>query len=254
MKKYFWNTVYFMLVFVAALTVATQALARRVNTYESTKKPLFFSVDKEDIVLSNSVTGRVQEVFVATGQHVSKGDLLVSLKDDTLTQRMSSLESVAEDNLSARTELDLLRAKSQEYEIRAPRDGVVYQIHAAEGSYLNSSSPVITLFADGNVKVAGVLTQDQYAEIQKNKDLDVYSPRFEQIYQITFEGVGRVRPATRYEESQYEVQFRFADSEEGAAFIEGESLEVVSKSKGDDEAVRPSIRVANFWNKFIIGN
>lgn len=252
-KKFFINGLYFTVVLVVALGIATQALARKVNTYEMTKKPLFFSVEKEKIVISNAVTGRVDTVAVNTGQHVKKGDLLVRLVDDSLGQRMSSLEALAEENLSAKTELSSLQAKASDYEMVAPRDGVVYQIQSAEGSYLTMNSPVIILFADSNVKVSGTINQEQYTEIQKNKDLDVYNPRFEQIYKISFEGIGRVQPATSVEESRYEVKFRFSDSNEGAAFIDGEGLEVVSKNT-DDEATRPSLRVARLWNSLILGN
>ncbi len=254
--KIFWKIVlngfYFSLVFIAAVTIATQALARRVNSYEATKQPLFFSVEKERVIISNSVTGRVDIVAVTTGQHVKKGDLLVRLADDSLAQKLASLESFAEENLSAETELELLRAKASEYEIRATRDGVVYQIQAAEGSYLTMNSPLLILFADNNVKVTGMISQLQYAEMQKNKDLDVFSPRFEQVYSISFEGVGRVQPATNYEESKYEVKFRFSNPNEGAAFIDGESLEVVSREI-EREAVRPSTRITSLWNALILG-
>ena len=252
-QQFFINALYFTIVLAVSLTIATQALARKVNTYEISKKPLFFSVEKEKITISNAVTGRVDFIAVTTGQHVRKGDLLIRLSDDSLGNRISSLKTLAEENLSAKTELALLDAKTSDYEIRAPRDGVVYQIQSAEGSYLTMNSSVIVLFADNNVKVSGSINQEQYTEIQKNKDLDVYSPRFETVYKISFEGVGRVRPATSEEESKYEVKFRFADINEGAAFIDGEGLEVIAQTK-NDEAVRPSVRVANFWNKMIVGN
>jgi multidrug resistance efflux pump len=252
-KKILANGVYFTLVLVVALGIATQALARRVNSYEATKKPLFFSVEKERVVISNSVTGRVDVVAVTTGQHVQKGDLLVQLADDSLKQRMNSLESLAGENLSAKTELELLKAKSSEYEIHATRDGVVYQIQAAEGSYLTMNSSLLILFADSNVKVSGMVNQAQYTEIQKNKDMDVFNPRFEQVYKVSFEGVGRVQPATNAEESKYEVKFRFSNPDEGAAFIDGEGLEVVSKDN-NDEAIRPSLRLTKLWNSMILGN
>lgn len=251
-KAFFLNGLYFSIVLVVAIGIATQALARRVNTYEATKQPLFFSVEKERVIISNSVTGRVDTVAVTTGQHVHKGDLLVRLADDSLDQRLSSLELLAEENLSAKTELELLKAKASEYEIRATRDGVVYQIQAAEGSYLTMNSPLLILFADSNVKVTGMVNQPQYAEIQKNKDVDVFSPRFEQVYRISFEGVGRVQPATNFEESKYEIKFRFTNIDEGAAFIDGEGLEVVAKDTRDD-AIRPSVRIANLWNSLILG-
>lgn len=244
------NTFYFVAVFALALAIASQALARRVNTYEITKQPLLFSVSKEKVVISNAVTGRVDEVPVTIGQHVRKGDLLVRLSDDTLAKRLDTLRNVSEDNLSARTELELLQTQTQAYEIRAPRDGVIYQIDVAEGSYLNSSTAVLTLFADTNVKLVGSVSPTQYAEIQKNKDLDVYADRFEQVYKVTFQGVGRVVPGNRYDESKYEVQFRFADDEDGAAFIEGETLEVVSPNQ-DNQASRPSLRLTRLWNKLM---
>lgn len=252
LKNFLISGLYFTVIFLAALTIATQALARRVNTYESIKKPLFFSIDKEDIIISNSVAGRVEEVGAVTGQHVQKGDLLFKLVDDNLEQKMASLEKVADKNLSAKTELDLIKARTSEYEMRAPRNGVIYEIHAAEGSYLNTSTPIITMFADSNVKLIGNVNEAQYTEIQKNKNMDVYSSRFNQTYKIIFKGVGRVYAANQNEESKYEMLFQFADSEEGAAFIEGENLEIISKNN-NGMYLRPSKRVAEFWNAFIIG-
>ncbi len=45
-KSYLFNGLYFAVILIAAFGIATQALARKVNTYEMTKKPLFFSVEK----------------------------------------------------------------------------------------------------------------------------------------------------------------------------------------------------------------
>ncbi len=253
LRKKILNGLYFIAVFVAVFAIATQALARRVNTYEATKKPLFFSIEKERVVLSNSVTGRVKSVAVVTGQHVRAGDLLVELSDESMEEQIRSLESLSEENLSAKTELALLRARLPDYKILAPRDGVIYQIHTAEGSYLTVNSPIITMFADSNVKIVGMVNQSQYAEIQTNKDMDVYNSRFEQIYKISFEGVGRVQSGENSEE-RYEVKFHFSDPNEGAAFIDGEGLEVVAKDTSSSEITRPSARVRDLWNKLILGN
>ncbi len=245
------NGIYFGVVLLISFGIATQALARKVNTYDATKTPLLFSVEKERVLVSNSVAGRVDELPVVAGQHVHKGDLLVRLVDDGLRQRMDSLRSLAGENLSARTELALLEARIPDYEIRATRDGVIYQIQASEGSYLMMNSSVLVLFADNNVRVSGTVNKEQYAEIQKNRDLNVYSQRFEQIYGISFEGVGRVQTTAESGE-RYEVRFRFQDPDEGAAFIDGESLEVVSNDTRD-QAVLPATRVANLWDKLILG-
>ncbi|TXH00996.1 MAG: HlyD family secretion protein [Candidatus Moraniibacteriota bacterium] len=246
------NLLYFTVVFIVAVLIATQGISRKVNTYKATEQPIFFSVEKERISIANSVTGRVDLVMVATGDHVNKGDLLVKLVDDSLSQKILSLTELAEENISARTELELLKARASEYEIRAPRDGVVYQLHTAEGSYLTMNAPVLTLFADNNVKLVGELDQEQYVDIQKAKDIEVFSSRFEQVYKISFEGVGRVKSGIAPDDAKYEVRFKFFDADEGAAFIDGEALEVVSTTSAD-HGLRPSERVAKIWNSLILG-
>lgn len=246
------NFLYFTVVVIAAFSVSSLALARQVNTYQATKQPILFTVDKEDIVIATAVSGRIEEVLVHSGQHVKKDDLLVKISDESLTAKLDTLESVADENLSARTEANLLKSQQTLYEIRAPRDGVVYKIHAGEGAYLNTNTEIATLFADSNVKITGLVYTDQYAKIQKSKNVDLYSPRFQQIYSVTLEGVGRVIPATQYEGSRYELQFRFTDANEGAAFIEGEGLEVLNTVQADT-AIRPAERLTQFWNMFIIG-
>jgi multidrug resistance efflux pump len=254
MKNFLINTLYFGFVLSVAFVVATQAIARKVNTYNSTQSPFFIMVDKEELVLSNSVPGRVDQVLVKAGDHVKKDDLIVKLVDDSLQGRIESLTPLAKDNLSARTELALLSARTQEYEIKAPRDGVVYSIDAAEGSFLNVSYPIATLFLDQNVKLTGTLDKRQYARIQKERELNVYSPRLEQVFKVAFSGVGKVLASGRSDDSRYETFFRFSDDEEGLAFIEGESLEVISNdADSGNDGKRPGTRLAEFWNAFILG-
>ncbi len=246
------NLLYFGTVVIAAFSVASLALARQVNTYQATKQPILFTVDKEDIVIATAVTGRVEEVLVHSGQHVKKDELLVRISDQSLVAKLDTLESVADENLSARTEANLLKSQQSLYEITAPRDGVIYKVHAGEGAYLNTNTEIVTLFADSNVKLVGLVYADQYAKIQKTKTVDLYSPRFQQIYNVSLEGVGRVIPATQYEGGRYELQFHFSDENEGAAFIEGESMEVLNTVQSDT-AIRPAERLTQFWNMFIIG-
>ncbi|MEI9966272.1 MAG: hypothetical protein WDN67_01205 [Candidatus Moraniibacteriota bacterium] len=77
------------------------------------------------------------------------------MADDSLASRLGSLEELAEDNISARTELALLESKRGDYEIQAPRDGSDIEIQAAEGSYLGMNSSILVLLADSDVKLTG---------------------------------------------------------------------------------------------------
>lgn len=246
------NSFYFVLVFGVALAVATLALTRKINSYQASRQPILFNIKKQEIVITNSVNGRLEKLSVTPGQHVNKGDLMAQLVDETIDSKLSSLESVSTDNLSARTEAQILKAQKPQYEIRAPRDGVIYRIDVAEGTYLNQTTPMLVLFADQDIKLVGYVNAENYAKIQKDKTLDVYSPRFGQVYSIVLEGAGRVIPATQYAESKYELQFRFVDPDEGTAFIQGEGLEVISETK-QDTAMTPADRIAQFWNSFIVG-
>lgn len=246
------NATYFTAVFFAALALTTLSLARRVNTFESTKQPLLISVDKEDIVVANTVSGKIQEIHVQEGQHVAQGDLLISMEDITTEARIESLEEFAADNLSARTEVNLLRAQAEQYEIRAPRDGVVYQILVGGGANVNFNTHLMTLFADDNMRITGLVNPEQYAEIQKSRIVSAYSQRLEQVYDAELEGVGKVFPATAFDTSKYELILRFVNEDEGAAFIEGENLEIISLRQ-EDAIARPSYVVSQFWNHFIIG-
>src|SRR5258708_1331713 len=83
------------------------------------------------------------------------------------------------------------------------------------------------------------------------KNLDVYSSRHEQIFSVQLDGVSRVINLD-HQESQYELNFHFINLDDAANFIQGENLDVVSKTH-NDEALRPSMIVAAFWNSFLTG-
>jgi len=246
------NFIYFIVIFLVAFAISSLALSRKVNSYEAQREPLFFSIQKENIELTSPVGGRLDSVDVKTGQHVKKGELVAQLSDEALEKKLEALEKVADRNLSADTEAQVLRSQKEQFLIRAPKDGVIYKINSASGSFVGQGTPLITMFADEKVKLVGYVNPTQYSEIQKTKELNVYSPRFQQIYKLVLEGVGRVQSGQGYDQNRYELVFDFVDPEEGPAFLEGESLEVVNKVS-DGDAKRPVTRVVEFWNSFIIG-
>lgn len=251
-KNFLVNAGYFIVVFAIALAVSTMALTRRVNSYISTHSPLLFTIQKQEIVITNATSGVLQKVYVVSGQHVKKGDLLAELSDQVSQQKLLALEKNSGQNVSAQTEAQVLKASISQSQIKAPHDGVVYQINALEGSYVNQASLLMTMFADDDVKIMGLVTNDGYDRLQRKKTFDVYSPRFGQTFTIVFEGAGKITEDKDTNEMKYEVLFHFTDPTEGAAFIQGEGVEVVSESTSEDH-FSPSGTVAKFWNSFIIG-
>lgn len=252
LKNKILNSLYFVTIFIVALVLTTLSLARRTNSFESSRDPLLLNVDKEDIQVANSTAGSVTEILVEEGEHVTEGQVLMRLNNDVNESRIAILQQFEEENLSARTEANLLRAESERNEITSPRDAVVYGIHTTVGTFISQNSDVMTLFSDDNLKLTGLVSAQRYAEILEMRSLAAYSPRLQQVYSVNFEGVGKVFPATKNEPALYEIIFRFAEPGEGAVFVEGETLEITG-SDSSAEIWRPSTFVTKFWNLFIIG-
>lgn len=259
LKKWIYNGVVFSFVFIVAFAIATQALIHKINTYNLTNKIFFLSADKDDIIVSSTISGRVSEILVEPGSHVSEGELLVKLVDESIIPRIDALKDVASDNLSARTELELIRARSGEYEIRAPRDGVVYTINVTKGSYVQGGTQIAMIFADQGASLVGEIKPQQYALIEKNRGMSVFNPRLGQVYTVYFHGIGRVlekeidsNSRSSIKEEYYEVKFILANESEGASFIEGERFEVVPEQQKKDQ-LKPAFQLARIWNGLVVG-
>lgn len=251
MKNKLINAFYILTIFLFTLGVSTLALARKVNSYKNNSTLMTFTVDKDDIIIANSVVGRIEAINVQPGQHVDTGDILIELTDDSLEAKLNTLERFGGENLSALTQAQLIRAQESEYQIKAPRSGIVYQIDAAEGTYLPVNTKIITLFADNDVRLTTFLSARELEQIQRVGALDVFSPRLEQSYRIDYQGVGRVKQDDDNGEL-YEAIFTFAGEGVGVEFLEGETLEVIGVSQ--DAAKRPADYVTDLWNKLLLGN
>lgn len=261
LKKYVVNGFYLGVVFVVVFLVATQALVRKINTYTLSENLLFLTVDKPDISISNTIAGKVDGVLVKSGDHVHEGDVLIRLSDESAETRIEVLKDLAKENLSANTELQLLRARLDEYEVKAPRDGIVYEILVAKGSFVQGGNTIMTLFADDDIRLIGSIRPDQYPLIEKNRGITVFSPRLGQAYTALFQGVGKVKEEAPFitaegtevvQEEKYEISFVLKDEEQGISFIEGERLEVIPANQ-EEERVKPLNRLVSIWNSLILG-
>jgi hypothetical protein len=260
-RKYIVNALYLTVVFAAVFLVATQALVRKINTYNLAEKLLFLTVDKQDVNISTTIAGKVEEVRFKPGDHVKEGDIIVRLSDESVAARVEALEDVADDNLSARTELELIKSRASEYDVRATRSGILYEIPVTKGSYVLGGSAIATLFADEDVKLVGSIRPEQYALIEKRRGITVFSARLGQAYIASFEGVGKVKEDApiidangqpQVAQEKYEILFTLRDEEAGASFIEGERLDVIPDDRAG-EHLRPVERLTLIWNSLILG-
>lgn len=270
-RSFLANSGYLILVFVFAFAIATQALMHKINNYELNKSLIFLLVKKERVDVSTTVPGRVEEILVRPGAHVNEGDVVVRLKDEGRDLKIAALRPVAAQNLSARTELELLLSQENEYELRAPRAGVVESIFSTKGTTVINGAVVLTVYADDELELVGLIRPEQYNLIDKHRSISIFNPRLGQAFTASFQGITGVRddllpdgtiapaqqPAGQSTNNQqpvemYEIRFALNEKEEGASFIEGERLEVISEN-ADIEQEKPIYRLAKLWNSLILG-
>lgn len=236
----------YLIIFLSVFAVSTLALARKVNKYKTSFNNATFQVEKEIIVLSNPVGGRVESVNVSAGQQVKQGDILVILSDDSFSSRLGVLEQFADENLSARTEAELLRLQKNDYIITAPRNGTVKEIELAQGSFVPANTKLITLYSDEDARLTTVVDTLALDKIQKTNKLEVFSKRLEQSFYVELVGISEVNPET----GKYEVIFKFVEPENSTYFISGETVEAVPVQSADVR--RPAEIITDIWNGLII--
>lgn len=258
-KEYIINIIYFILIFIFSIAVATQALARKVNTFQTMTSPIFFYVDKQDIAVVATITGQVEELLVSPGQYVDKGELVMKISMSNYDKKIEALEAVADGNLSARTELSILKEKADSFNVYAPQNGVIYKVQVSEGSYVGIGTEVATLFADSDAKLLTYVTPAQYTELQSKPSISVYSKRLEQAFSVKLNGIGKVTDdyqsiggSNTKRLRKYELIFQFVNPEDGAVFIEQESLQFINVVSSNN-IQRPMERVARLWNALILG-
>lgn len=135
----------------------------------------------EEVELSAEASGIVTEIFIDEGSYVEEGELLLKINDSELqaekqraTFRLALAEQreerqkrllerggISQDDYDAtlnevnviRSELDLINARINQREIRAPFSGRIGLKYVSEGSYISPNSRIATLQALDRVKI-----------------------------------------------------------------------------------------------------
>lgn len=242
------NAFIFSIVFLVSLSIATLAIARRTNEYRSTSREYTFSVEKDEVKIVNPVGGRIERMLVSPGQIVTKGETIAELRDEQFESRLNTLTQFADENLSARTEAELLRNSRNLFKVTAPRDGIINTVDVSVGTLLTPNQTLATLYANTDVKLIANVTGVKLTEVQKVKSLEAISPRIGVSYEIEYAGIRKVS-AVDTTGTTYEVIFRFKNADDGSGLLNGEQLEVLSLA---NDVKRPSEIVADIWNSLIV--
>jgi|GEM_PF-1355450 len=252
LRLYILNIVVYLAVFAGASALSIFALTRKIDSFSGSQNKIIFNVIKPEINISNTVPGRVDKILVKEGQRIKKDDLLIVLSDAATKAKLDTLNQISATNVSAQTEAKVIQATQSFYQIHAPQDGVIFRINVTEGTYLNQNSTIMVVYGNENIKLLGHVGLQDYTKFSGTNSFEMFSPRFAQNFQTTLEGAGRVIPGTQYDEAKYELQFNFADQNEGAAFIQGEGLQLVSKTD-TSASVSSADKIANIVREFVAG-
>ena len=149
----------------------------------------------EEVDLSFETSGKIVSINFTEGTHVKKGDLLAKINDMPLQAQLEKLQvqlklaqekefrqkslldkdaisqesydQVQTDVQSLNADINLIKARIAETELRAPFDGQIGLRYISEGSYTNSSTKIVKLVKISPLKMEFSISE-KYADEIKN--------------------------------------------------------------------------------------
>jgi membrane fusion protein (multidrug efflux system) len=159
----------------------------------------------EEVDLSFETSGKIVAINFTEGTRVKKGDLLSKINDKPLQAQLEKLEvqlkmseakefrqrslldkdaisqesydQVQTDVQSLKADINLVKARISETELRAPFDGIIGLRYLSEGSYTTSSTKIAKLIKISPIKIEFSISEKYSSEIKTG-------------YPITFKIVG----------------------------------------------------------------
>ncbi len=159
----------------------------------------------EEVDLSFETSGKIVEINFTEGSHVKKGDLLAKINDRPLQAQLEKLQAqlkmaeakqfrqkslldrdaisqesydqIETDVQSLKADINLVKARISETELRAPFDGNIGLRYLSEGSFATSSTKIASLIKNSPLKIEFSISEKYSSEIKIG-------------YPITFKVVG----------------------------------------------------------------
>jgi len=148
----------------------------------------------EEVDLSFETSGKIVKINFTEGTRVKKGDLLAKMNDRPLQAQLEKLnvqlklaeekefrqrslldkdaiskesyDQIQTDVQSIRADINLIRARISETELRAPFDGIIGLRYLSEGSYATSSTKIAKLVKISPIKIEFSIPEKYSSEIK----------------------------------------------------------------------------------------
>lgn len=152
-------------------------------------------------MISPEMNGRIENIYVTNGQHVSKGQLLLSLNTDAINKQIKGTKSGLElasttyekqktlwdkgigselQYLTAKNtketleaQLEALEAQLRMAQIRAPFDGTVDKIFPKKGEMAGPAMPVIEFVSLGSMTIKADISEKYIEQVKKGHHVEL---------------------------------------------------------------------------------
>lgn len=246
------NFLFFGIVILLAISVATISLTKKVNEYRTQSNQNVTATVMKDVVPVLSFSrGVVTKIHVREGQEVKKGDLLVEMDNPVLRGKIDALEQYR-DNVSAQTEAKVAQEELKNLAITAPFDGIVGTVLVTNGAAVDNLSKIMTIYSNENIRLLSHLSVEQYQTIRKMHEIKAYDDRLNQNFVIKPDLLKPDEKETDPAQQQTDnkkigVYFTLADKTNASSLLHNEDLQLDLLAT-DKKIRRPIDYFVDFWN------
>lgn len=156
-------------------------------------------IPDEEVELTFETSGKITKIYFEEGREVKEGDLLAKVNDETLQAELAKLEAqlpLAEEKVfrqksllqkdavskeayemvstelaKLNADIDLIKARIRQTELRAPFDGIVGLRRVSEGSYASPTTIITNLTKIKPLKLEFSVNEKQANDIRAGKRL-----------------------------------------------------------------------------------
>lgn len=240
------NSFFITVIAVVTFAITAFSLAKKMSDFEHGGGLAAVTLQKKEFSLVSFSSGSVI-LTTPVGRHVKKGEVLVRLNNETIDRQIQVLETFDKTNVSAQTQLALLRSEKENQTIYAPTDGIVATL-VSEGEVIKEQEVIGTVYADTGIQLTGKITLDDYKILLKNTDrLKVIDRRLNQTYNVNFGGLQEQLAEADYSPDVLQAYFTFNDPADAANLLQHEYLQLDLRGMGTTE--KPFTRIVNFYER-----
>jgi membrane fusion protein, multidrug efflux system len=167
----------------------------------------------EEVDLSFETSGKIVKINFTEGSRVKKSDLLAKMNDRPLQAQLEKLQvqlkmaeskefrqrslldrdaiskesydQILTDVQSLKADINLIRARISETELRAPFDGIIGLRYLSEGSYATSSTKIVRLVKTSPIKIEFSISEKYTSEIKIGYPITFKIVGTEQVYEAS---------------------------------------------------------------------